>query len=97
MSSQTEVTDILYSKIRSIARNKIRADVASNVNMLQVYIHDILSECIAKLDVSSRDNNNKDDDKILVLAEALLHFMLTATTLPSQRKISVKDNHLLML
>jgi hypothetical protein len=92
MSSQTEVTDILYSKIRSIGRNKIRADVASNVNMSQVYIHDILSECIAKLDVSSKDDNNKDDDRIVVLAEVLLHFMLTATTLPSQRKISVKDN-----
>jgi hypothetical protein len=97
MSPQTEVTDILYSKIRSIGRNKIRADVASNVNMSQVYIHDILSECIAKLDVSSKDDNNKDDDRIVVLAEALLHFMLTATTLPSQRKISEKITYLLIL
>ncbi|MFL6344430.1 MAG: hypothetical protein ACJ71A_03170 [Nitrososphaeraceae archaeon] len=92
MPSQTEITDILYSKIRSMGRNKIRADIASNVNVSQVYMHNILSECIAKLDVSSRDGNNRDDDRIVVLAEALLHFMLTATTLPSQRKIPVRDN-----
>ena len=71
MPSQTEITDILYSKIRSMGRNKIRADIASNVNVSQVYMHNILSECIAKLGVSSRDGNNKDDDRKIPVRDNL--------------------------
>jgi hypothetical protein len=91
MSSQTEVAEILYSKIRSIGKKKIRADIALNVNTSQEYIHNILSECIEKLNLRSKFLDDKDDNRMAVLAEALLHFMLTASTLPSQRKIAIKD------
>jgi hypothetical protein len=49
-----------------------------------------MAECITKISVNSNSSNK--DETIAVLCEALLHFMLTVSTLPSERKIQVKDN-----
>jgi len=50
----------------------------------------IMAECIAKIKDGPSVSNK--DETIVVLSEALLHFMLTVSTLPSERKIQVKDN-----
>ncbi|MFZ0893130.1 MAG: hypothetical protein WAZ77_01390, partial [Candidatus Nitrosopolaris sp.] len=50
----------------------------------------IMAECIAKINDDSSVSNK--DETIVVLSEALLHFMLTVRTLPSERKIQVKAN-----
>ena len=49
-----------------------------------------MAECLTKINVGSNASNK--DETIAVLSEALLHFMLTVSTLPSERKIQVKDN-----
>jgi hypothetical protein len=50
-----------------------------------------MNECITKLTYESSD----DDITIATLCEVLLHFMLTICTLPSERKIRVKNDLIL--
>jgi hypothetical protein len=50
----------------------------------------IMAECIAKINDESSVSNK--DETIVGLSEALLHFMLTLCTLPTERKIQVKAN-----
>jgi hypothetical protein len=88
--SSDEVKDILYSTIESIGKEKIRSNTTSNIEFSEKYIDAIMAECIAKINVDSSTGNK--DETIAVLSEALLHFMLTVSTLPSERKIQVKDN-----
>ena len=90
MLSSDEVKDILYSTIESIGKERIRSDTTSNINFSEKYIDAIMAGCITKINVNSNASNK--DETIAVLSEALLHFMLTVSTLPSERKIQVKDN-----
>jgi hypothetical protein len=90
MLSGDEVKHILYSTIESTGEERIRTDVTSNINLSEKYIDLIMAECIMKININSSISNN--DEIIAVLSEALLHFMLTVCTLPSDRKIQVKDN-----
>jgi hypothetical protein len=83
-----EVKDILYSTIEGIGKEKIRSDVTSSIELSQKYIDIIMCECISKFaQIDSNANNN--EEIIATLSEALLHFMLTVCTLPSERKIHV--------
>jgi hypothetical protein len=90
MLSSDEVKDILYSSIESIGKERIRSDTTSNINFSERYIDAIMAECVTKLSVNSNASNK--DETIAVLSEALLHFMLTVSTLPSERKMQVKNN-----
>jgi hypothetical protein len=49
-----------------------------------------MSKCIAKLDSESNDDDFYATI-VTTLSEALLHFMLTICTLPSERKIPIKN------
>jgi hypothetical protein len=49
-----------------------------------------MTECVTKINLAP--NASDKDETIAVLCEALLHFMLTVFSLPSERKIQVKDN-----
>jgi hypothetical protein len=89
MLSSDEVKDLLYSTIESIGKERIRTDTTSNINSSEKYIDRIMAECIAKVKVNSSTSDS--DETITILGEALLHFMLTVCTLPSERKIQVKD------
>ena len=80
----------MYSVIESIGREKIQADVVADINSSQNYIHIIIAECIANLDVGSGPDDN--EKAIATLGEALLHFMLTVCAIPSERMIHVKEN-----
>jgi hypothetical protein len=77
-----DVKDVLYSSIHEIGREKIRMVIAADVKMSEAYCKDILERCTKKLGVA-------DEEILMTLCEALLHFMLTASLLPSERKISV--------
>jgi hypothetical protein len=90
MLSSDEVKDILYSTIESIGKERIRSDITSNINFSEKYIDAIMAECITKINVESNADNN--EGTIATLGEALLHFMLTISALPSERKMQVKDN-----
>lgn len=76
-----DVKDVLYSVINEIGREKIRMVVAADIEMFEKYCRYIMDRCTSKL--------SADDETLSTLCEALLHFMLTASVLPSERKVSM--------
>jgi hypothetical protein len=78
-----DVKDLLYSAINEIGREKIRMDVASDVDVCEKYCIEIINKC------KSRLGSEANEEMFVTLYEALLHFMLTASLLPSERKVSV--------
>ncbi len=79
-----DLVDILYSCIDEIGREKIRIDITSDIAASKKYCKDIIAKCRAKL------GSRVDDETLGTLCEATLHFMLTASLLPSARKVSMK-------
>jgi hypothetical protein len=84
-----EIKQILYSVIEGIGKEKIQADITSNIESSQKYMHTIMMKCITKLDSKL---NADYDGTIATVSEALLHLMLTICTLPSERKIKVEND-----
>jgi hypothetical protein len=91
-----EIKQTLYSVIEDEAgKEKIQTEIASDIKLSRKYIELIMSKCIAKL--HSELNDDDVDDYfyatiVAALSEALLHFMLTICTLPSERKIATKHD-----
>lgn len=80
-----DVSAILYSAIDEIGRDTIRAGVSSDIATSQAYCQQILDRCRTIM-------GEKAYGRVAgSLCEGLLHFMLTASVLPSQRKLSVQD------
>lgn len=79
-----DVKDALYSVIDEIGREKIRVDVAADVKRSEKYCRDIIATCASRLGPQA------GDETLATLCEALLHFMLTASLLPSERKVSMQ-------
>src|ERR1044072_6519034 len=71
----------LYSIISELGREKIQRDITLNREKSKQYIQTMLARC-------SRIPNFATTETTGILCEALLHFMLTATTIPSVRKVS---------
>jgi hypothetical protein len=102
MLTGEKIKQILYSEIEDIGKETIQAKINSSIESSQKYIDKIMSECITKLAYESNDDDHDDDDEndnynitIATLCEMLLHFMLTICTLPSERKIRVKNDLIL--
>ncbi|MGI8719918.1 MAG: hypothetical protein ACR2KF_05295 [Nitrososphaeraceae archaeon] len=72
----------LYSIIGEFGRGKIQRDIALNIEKSRQYIEIILTRCCRMPDFTTVEI-------IGSLCEALLHFMLTASTIPSVRKVSI--------
>ncbi|MFL6492447.1 MAG: hypothetical protein ACJ70O_05045 [Nitrososphaera sp.] len=83
-----DVKEILYSTIDSIGKEKIRMEVSAEIERSERYCNEILDRCKSML------NNSLDHESLAVLCEALLHFMLTASVLPSERKVNWKGSQL---
>lgn len=82
-----DVKEILYSVIDSIGREKIRVEVSSDIDAAsRKYCKEITEKCMRVL--------GPGDEELGTLCEALLHFMLTASLLPSERKVTVGDTEL---
>lgn len=60
--------------------------IAADVKVSEAYCRDILERCIKKLP----ERTTSDEITLAALCEALLHFMLTASLLPSERKIRLQ-------
>jgi hypothetical protein len=93
--SGDEIKQILYSVIEyEIGREKIQTDITSDIELSRKYIELIMSKCTARLDSELiRDNDDHFyATAVTTLSEALLHFMLTVCTLPSERKIVIKND-----
>jgi hypothetical protein len=93
VSTGEGVKQILYSEIEDIGKEKLQADITSSINSSQQYIDGIMRKCIARLAYESDGNHDDDlDAAVGTLCEALLHYMLTICTLPSERKIKAKND-----
>jgi len=84
----SDIAAILYSSIDEIGREKIRIDLSSNIELSGKYCEDILKRCI------ERSSLKWDEETLVTLCEGLLHFMLTASLLPSERKVNFRGAHL---
>ena len=79
-----DIKEVLYSVIDDIGRDKIRAEVSADINAAsKKYCEEILGKCIKAL------GHQTDDETLGTMCEALMHFMLTASLLPSERKVNV--------
>jgi hypothetical protein len=90
--SGEKIKQILYEVIKEIGKEIIQVNVSSNIGSAQKYIDIIMSRCATKLTYESGIRNHDSDIMFAILGEALLHFMLTISTLPSERKIEIKDD-----
>lgn len=63
-------------------------DVAASIDACEKYCKEIISRCTKSLGPEA------DEETLVTLCEALLHFMLTAALLPSERKVSVQGAEL---
>ena len=84
----TDIKYILYSTIDKIGKERIRTQVISDIEMSERCCNEILDEC------KNRMGDELDEESFGNLCEALLHFMLTTSLLPSERKISWKGSGL---
>jgi hypothetical protein len=78
----SDVKEVLYSAINSVGREKIGMGIAADIGACESYCKEILRRCESML------GSEVDDEKLATLCEALLHFMLTASILPSERKVN---------
>ena len=89
-----QIKPSLYSVIEEVGKEKIQTEITSNIKSSRKYVDFIMKTCITKL--ASESNEEEDDyfyeTVVTTLSEALLHFMLTICTLPSERKILIKDD-----
>jgi hypothetical protein len=83
-----DIKDILYSAIAKFGKDKIRMEVINDIENSERRCIEILEECKKKM------TNNLDDESFANLCEALLHFMLTASLIPSERKVIWKGAEL---
>jgi hypothetical protein len=90
MLSGEKIKEVLYSVIEEIGKENIQVNVASHIESSQEYLDIIMNRCITKLTYGLDDNGH--GIIIATLGEALLHFMLTISTLPSERKVEVKND-----
>lgn len=80
-----DIKEVLYSIIDDIGRDKIRAEVAADIDMAsRKYCEQITEKCVKAL------GHQTDEETLGTLCEALLHFMLTASLFPSERKVMLK-------
>lgn len=80
-----DVKEVLYAVIDGIGRDKIRAEVSTDIDAAsRKYCEQIIEKCLKTF------SNQTDDETLGTLCEALLHFMLTASLLPSERKVNLK-------
>jgi hypothetical protein len=90
MISADQTKQILYGVMEEVGKETIQADISSNVDSSQKYIDIIINQCITRL--AAELYSEESDIITATLCEALLHFMLTISTLPSERKVTVRDD-----
>ena len=79
-----ETTALLYSVIDEIGKEKIQSDVTYDIRLTRHYIEMIMDKCEKRIEAA-------DEETLGSLCEGLLHFMLTACTLPSTRKVQINN------
>jgi len=85
MNTNSPVKDILYQEIANISEDTIQLEISKN-NSSKI-ISQIISKCTTKIQKIS----TSFDEDLGIFAEGLMHYLLTVSLIPSQRKIS-KNN-----
>jgi hypothetical protein len=85
MSDKAELISVIYDAINEIGKHKIRSDVISNIKMADEYMKSIFNSSTEQF------INKLDGNSLINIYEILLHFMLTACTIPSQRKVKISQ------
>ncbi len=88
MLSAEKVKETLYLSIKEIGQEKIQKEITSNIKSSRKYIELLLNKSISTL-LASEGKLDYSTKAIVILGEALLHYMLTISALPSERKIQV--------
>jgi hypothetical protein len=83
MSDKADIVSVVYDAINEIGKQKIRSDVISNRKIADEYIQRLFSRS------SEQFSNKLDSNSLVTMFEILLHFMLTACIIPSQRKVKI--------
>ncbi len=79
-----DIKEILYNEIDNMGKNHIRLLLSNNVYNSKTIINSLLNKCSVSL-----NKDNLSDDEFALFAEALLHFVLTISMIPAERKINV--------
>jgi hypothetical protein len=85
MSDKAELISVVYDAINEIGKHKIRSDVISNIKTADEYMKSIFNSSTEQF------INKLDGNSLINIYEILLHFMLTACTIPSQRKVKISQ------
>jgi len=84
----------LYSVLNDFGKENIQIELQNNINSSIPKIKEILSKTIATI-YEKKENIDSDynnfEKSLSILCEAFLHFLLTITSLPSQRKIMLNE------
>lgn len=84
----------LYSVLNEFGKENIQIEFQNNINSSIPKIKEILSKTIATI-YEKKDNIDSDSNNfekpLSILCESFLHFLLTTTSLPSQRKIMLNE------
>ena len=91
-----DVKGILYSTIDKIGKKNIQININKDNLSSKLCIKKILKESVQTMMQDENYNKiNKEGENIfVVLCEALTHFILTVKSIPSQRKISIKESEI---
>ncbi len=83
MSDKAELASVVYDAINEIGKHKIRSDVFSNIEIADEYMQRLFNRSLEHF------TNRLDGNSLITMYEILLHFMLTACTIPTQRKVKI--------
>ncbi len=81
-----EIKELLYNEIDNIGKNVIRTKLSSDISNSKSLIDLLLNNCS-----NSLNKDNPDEDEFVSFSEALLHFLLTVSMTPAERKIIIDD------
>ena len=82
MEIDYSVKDLLYQELAKITEEKIQLDISKGQSSKS--IDEIMSNCYPKI----LQSGGNVDENIGIFAESLMHYLLTISLIPSQRKVS---------
>lgn len=90
MIDQEQIKEILFSKIEDIGRNTIQTSIASDIQASKKYMDTLIEKVL--IHIKQELGKDIDNKSLAVICESILHFMLTFSTIPSERKIEIERN-----
>ncbi len=83
-----EIKELLYDEIDKIGKNAIKTQLSNDISNSKSLINLLLNNCS-----NSLNKSHLNEDEFVSFSEALLHFLLTVSLIPAERKISIDDTY----